>query len=167
MNAAMALHVLFGIGHSSERTFVTEEFQSAILEGIPGILKLLVHDRSYRVVGGAAALFALSKDGTVRAHVREHADFKFARSRYFSRSMKLQYHDSDPREEDVHDMLDQLFAAMEESPHHRGALRFPDVHPMPARSAMVTSIAILSCIFYIPCGLTAMLAGWAIDETPA
>ncbi|KAG1807161.1 uncharacterized protein BJ212DRAFT_768474 [Suillus subaureus] len=171
MNAAIALHTLFGIRHSSERTFVTHEFQSVILEGLPRILKLLVHDRSYRVVGGAAALFALSEDGTVRARVREHADFKFARSGYFSRSIKLQYHDSDPREEDVHKMLDILFAAMEENPHHhgahhhRGALNFPDVHPMPARSRLVTSLAILSCIFYIPCGLTTMLAGWAIDGT--
>ncbi|KAG2031127.1 armadillo-type protein [Suillus americanus] len=171
MNAAMALHTLFGIRHSSGRTFVTHEFRSVILEGLPHILKLLVHDRSYRVVGGAAALFALSEDGTVRARVREHADFKFARSGYFSKSIKLQYHDSDPREEDVHKMLDVLFAAMEESPHHHSAahhhsaLNFPDVHPMPARSTLVTSLAILSCIFYIPCGLTAMLAGWAIDGT--
>ncbi|KAG1775679.1 hypothetical protein EV702DRAFT_426670 [Suillus placidus] len=164
-NAAIALHTLFGIRDSSERTFVTQEFQSVILEGIPRILKLLVHDRSYRVVGGAAALLALSDDGTVRARVREHADFKFARSGYFSKSIKLQYHDSDPREEDVHKMLDTLFAAMEESPQHRGALKFPEVHQMPARSALVTSLAILSCVFYIPCGLTAMLAGWAIDET--
>jgi hypothetical protein len=60
-NAAMALHTLFGI-RNPERTFVTQEFQSVILEGIPRILKLLVHDRSYRVVGGAAALLALSDD---------------------------------------------------------------------------------------------------------
>ncbi|KAG2344580.1 hypothetical protein BDR05DRAFT_166926 [Suillus weaverae] len=164
-NAAIALHTLFGIRDSSEKTFVTQEFQSVILEGIPRILKLLVHDRSYRVVGGAAALLALSDHDTVRTCVRQHADFKFARSGYFSKTIKLQYHDSDPREEDVHKMLDKLFAAMEEGPQHRGALKFPEVHPMPARSALVTSLAVLSCVFYIPCGLTAMLAGWAIDET--
>lgn len=63
-NAAMALHTLFGIlDCSSERTFVTQEFRSVILEEISQILKLLVHDRSYRVVGGAAALLALSSDG--------------------------------------------------------------------------------------------------------
>jgi hypothetical protein len=121
-------------------------------------------------------------EGTVRAGVREHADFKFARSGYFSKSIKLQYHDSDPREgnlcfsqtlrgsnvipsEDVHKILDKLFAAMEESPHHRGTIKFPDVHAMPARSAWVTSLGILSCVFHIPCGLAAMLAGWAIDKT--
>lgn len=163
-NAAMALNTLFGI-RDSERTFVTQEFQSVILEGIPRILKLLVHDRSYRVVGGAAALLALSDDRTVRAGVREHADFKFARSGYFSKSIKLQYHDSDPREEDVHKILDKLFAAMEDSPHHRGTIKFPDVHAMPARSAWVTSLGILSCVFHIPCGLAAILAGWAIDKT--
>lgn len=170
MNAAMALHTLFWNRHSSERAFITQEFQPVILEGIPRILKLLRNDRSYRAVGGAAALFALSKDATVRAYVREHDDFKYARSGYFSKTINLQYHDSDPREEDVHKMLDILFAAMEEKPHHHGAhhghgVKFPDVHPMPARSPLVTSLAILSCIFYIPCGLTAMLAGWAIDGT--
>ncbi|KAG1892854.1 uncharacterized protein F5891DRAFT_1176646 [Suillus fuscotomentosus] len=164
-NAAMALHTLFGIrDSSSERTFVSQEFRSVILEEISQILKLLVHDRSYRVVGGAAALLALSDDETVRTCVREHRDFKFARSEHFSKNRKLQYHGSDPREEDVHKMLDRLFAAMEESPNRRGAPRFPEVHSMPARSPLVTSLAILSCIFYIPCGLTTMLAGWAIDE---
>jgi hypothetical protein len=63
MNAAMALHTLFWNRHSSERAFITQEFQPVILEGIPRILKLLRNDRSYRAVGGAAALFALSKDG--------------------------------------------------------------------------------------------------------
>lgn len=163
-NAAMALRTLFGIHHGSERTFVMQEFQSVILDEYPQILKLLVNDRSYRVVGGAAALLALSEDGIIRARVREHADFKFVRSGYFSKSLKLQYHGSDPREEDVHKMLDKLFAAMEEIPH-RGSLKFPDVLPMPLRSPLVTSLAVLSCIFYIPCGLAAMLAGWAIDET--
>lgn len=166
-NAAMALHNLFGVRDSSEKalSFVVEEFQSVILEGIPDILKLLVYDRSYRVVGGAVALLALSEDGTVRARVREHADFRFVRNQYFSRSMKLQYHGSDPREEDVHKILDKLFAVMEENTRHRGALRFPEVHPIPSRSVLVTSLAILSCVFYIPCGLTAMLAGLAIDKT--
>ncbi|KAG2131659.1 hypothetical protein DEU56DRAFT_453813 [Suillus clintonianus] len=166
-NAAMALHNLFGVRDSSEKalSFVVEEFQSVILEGIPDILKLLVYDRSYRVVGGAVALLALSEDGTVRARVREHADFRFVRNQYFSKSMKLQYHGSDPREEDVHKILDKLFAVMEENTRHRGALRFPEVHPIPSRSVLVTSLAILSCVFYIPCGLTAMLAGLAIDKT--
>ncbi|KAG2151118.1 armadillo-type protein [Suillus bovinus] len=97
-NAAMALHTLYGIQDPEKKTFVMQEFQSAILYGIPQILKLLVHDRSYRVVGGAVALLALSHDETVRACVREHEDFKFARSGYFSKSRKLQYHGSDPRE---------------------------------------------------------------------
>ncbi|KAG0706276.1 armadillo-type protein [Suillus ampliporus] len=164
-NAAIALYTLFGIPHPSERTFVTEEFRSAILEGLPQILKLLAHDRSYRTVGGAAALLALSDDGAVRAFVREHADFKFVRSVYFSKSMKLQYHGSDPREEDVHTMLDKLFEAMEESDHPRRALKFPDVHPIPSRSPLVTSLAILSCVLYIPCGFAAMLTGLALDKT--
>jgi len=37
----------------------------------------------------------------VRTRVREHADFKSVRSRYFSRSLILQYHTSDPREGSV------------------------------------------------------------------
>ncbi|KAG1853804.1 armadillo-type protein [Suillus tomentosus] len=164
-NAATALHTLVGIRDSSfETEFVTQEFRSVILEEISHILKLLAHDRSFRVVGGAAALLALSDDEIIRAFVREHKDFKSARSEHFAKNKKLQYHGSDPREEDVHRMLDTLYAAMEESPNRRGVLKFPEVHPMPARSRLVTSLAILSCIFYIPCGLTAMLAGFAIDE---
>jgi hypothetical protein len=62
-NTATILHVLLGSRRSSKKTFVEEEFRSAILEGLPDILKLLVNGRSYRTVGGATALLALSEDG--------------------------------------------------------------------------------------------------------
>lgn len=62
-NAATTLHTLFGLRHSFENTFVAKEFQPTILEGLPHILRLLMHDRSYRTVGGAAALLALSESG--------------------------------------------------------------------------------------------------------
>ncbi|KAG1786728.1 hypothetical protein EV424DRAFT_1356697, partial [Suillus variegatus] len=169
-NAAMALHTLFGIlDSSSERTFVTQEFRSVILEEISQILRLLVHDRSYRVVGGAAALLALSNDGAssmliflkkLYGLVCESTEISSLPEASISQrtenySIMAQTHGK---------MLDRLFAAMEESPNRRGAPKFPEVHSMPARSPLVTSLAILSCIFYIPCGLTTMLAGWAIDE---
>ncbi|OAX37717.1 ARM repeat-containing protein [Rhizopogon vinicolor AM-OR11-026] len=161
-DAATVLHILFSNGHSS---FVAEEFQSAILDGLPDILKLLVHDRSYRIVGGATALLALCEDETVRTRVRDHADFRFIRRIYFSRDLDLQYHGSDLREEDVHKILDKLFVVMEEDTRHRGALRFPEVHPPPSRrGALANSLAMLSCLFYIPCGPATMLAGWAIDK---
>jgi hypothetical protein len=105
----------------------------------------------------------------VRAHVREHTDFKYVRGLYFSRSLNLQYHTLDPREgnvvlsaniyhgnltrplEDVHKMLDRLFVAMEEGTRHRGALRFPQVQPAPSRSgAVAKSLAMLSRMLYIP-----------------
>jgi hypothetical protein len=199
-NAAMALHTLFGI-RNSERTFVTQEFQSVILEGIPRILKLLVHDRSYRVVGGAAALLALSDDSMLHCMMGALYMLIFLKELYglvcvSTQILNLPEAGTSQRasnysiitqthgkvtyvflkrygdlmsyhlpSEDVHKILDKLFAAMEESPHHRGAIKFPEVHGMPVRSAWVTSIGILSCVFYIPCGLTAMLAGWAIDKT--
>jgi hypothetical protein len=62
--AATVLHTLSSLRHPSGKTFIAEEFLSTILEGLPEILKLLSHDRSYRTVGGAAALLALSEDGT-------------------------------------------------------------------------------------------------------
>jgi len=67
--------------------------------------------------------------------------------------------------EDVHKVLDKLFVVMEESARHRNALHFPEVQPVPNRSPLADSLAMLSCIFYIPCGFTTMLAGWAIDNT--
>ncbi|KAG1732688.1 uncharacterized protein EDB91DRAFT_1338315 [Suillus paluster] len=163
-HAAMALRTLFGIQHSSERSFVTKEFQPVILAGLPDILRLLKHEAVLPYCWRALYMLTFLKE-TVRARVREHEDFKCAKGKYFSKTMKLQYHSSDPREEDVHKLLDKLFEAMEEGTDRRSALKFPEVHPIPRHSPLVTSLAILSCVLYIPCGLSLLLTGLAIDKT--
>lgn len=52
--------------------------------------------------------------------------------------------------DNVHKILDKLFVAMEENSRHRGALRFPEMNPAPARRGPLAK-------------MLSMVPGWAKD----